>query len=193
MLSFGTDVSPDSAGLSQLKAKEKAAQEYSTGSRRLRYEQDSKWLETLRKLDSLNSDTDSLEQAMLCLDATCRTLGKVKTAFTDLRMFMDIISARAKAAKKHADSLAEISVLEMTEGDEFLAGVRVWASLGGATLKAKEIMVAASKEADDKMNILPEANASKEKVKAWTATMLRKLKRHAEDVQLQDPKRPRIS
>eukprot|EP00413_Alexandrium_margalefii_P037396 CAMPEP_0204599754 /NCGR_PEP_ID=MMETSP0661-20131031/55019_1 /ASSEMBLY_ACC=CAM_ASM_000606 /TAXON_ID=109239 /ORGANISM="Alexandrium margalefi, Strain AMGDE01CS-322" /LENGTH=422 /DNA_ID=CAMNT_0051610509 /DNA_START=43 /DNA_END=1311 /DNA_ORIENTATION=+ len=196
VFSFGIAKSPNSDVFFELKAKEKSTQEYSTRMRHLRYQQDTKLSETLGKLDSLNRDADSLEQANLCLQATYQTLGKVKTAFSHLKMFMGIIARKADHASTAADFLADnIRFLERTPmtRDALLADVPVWASLGLANLKAEETMVAASKEADAKMNNLPEVNASKEKVKAWTATLQRTQKRHAEDVQLQDPKRLCIS
>lgn len=141
-----------------LEAKEACATARKRELNNMEREQNAQLKQTVEEMKGMTTKKSKVEQTLLCLDTTFKTMGQIKTAFNKVEAFWRAVAGQCDQLAKLKDVMAdEFELADSFEDirDSFQSSAIQWAALGMVNYKAHMQMIHAKEGVDSKMCALP--------------------------------------
>jgi len=112
----------------------------------------------LEELKGMKVSHDDLEKAVKALEVVIVTMGRVKTTFTNVRVFWDSVAKHCHLLSKGKENIEFLKEIEGSADDmkQEIAGQAInWAALGRVNMVAHSAMVQSAESVDELMQNLP--------------------------------------
>eukprot|EP00929_Paragymnodinium_shiwhaense_P023898 TRINITY_DN14853_c0_g1_i1.p1 TRINITY_DN14853_c0_g1~~TRINITY_DN14853_c0_g1_i1.p1 ORF type:complete len:559 (-),score=118.48 TRINITY_DN14853_c0_g1_i1:164-1693(-) len=181
------------AAAASLEEKKKSATRKRQELHQSQMQQNSSLVLTISKISGCTHEISFAEQCAITLQLTVQTLGKITTAFKNVKMFW--IKVASQCQKLSINQEAILEAWDMVDEDEkeicgyeeiephFLDSAMGWAALGSISIRANETITEAVKVIDELMTALPDGNASVTEIKRLADSLNSSLQAEQEALQ----------